>query len=49
LHLTTARKTDIDQPEHFSTIFIHMAHPDAQPAPGTQAGQVPAAIEEAES
>ncbi len=45
LHLTTARKTDIDQPEHFSTIYIDVAHPDAQPAPGTQAGEIPAAIE----
>lgn len=46
LHLTTARKTDIDQPEHFSTIFITLASADAQPAPGTQAGEVPAALEE---
>jgi segregation and condensation protein A len=45
LHLTTARKTDIDQPEAFSTIYVSVAHPDAQPAPGTQAGEVPAAHE----
>ena len=45
LHLTTARKTDLDQPVHFSTIYITVASPDAQPAAGTQAGEVPAAEE----
>lgn len=41
LHLTTARKTDIDQPEHFSTIYIMVASPNVMPAPGTQAGEIP--------
>jgi chromatin segregation and condensation protein Rec8/ScpA/Scc1 (kleisin family) len=45
LHLTTARRTDLDQPEAFSTIYITVASPDAQPAAGTQAGHVPAALE----
>jgi segregation and condensation protein A len=49
LHLTTARRTDIDQPEHFSTIYITVAHPDAKPAAGTQAGEIPTQVPEAES
>lgn len=48
LHLTTARRTDLNQPEAFSTIFITVARPDAQPAPGTQAGQVPTQVMEEE-
>jgi segregation and condensation protein A len=49
LHLTTARKTDIEQPEHFSTIYISVAHPDARPAPGTQAGEIPTQVMEVEN
>lgn len=45
LHLTTARRTDIEQPEHFSTIFVDITNPNIRPAEGTQAGEVPAAAE----
>jgi segregation and condensation protein A len=48
LKLTTARKTDIEQPTHLSTIYISVAKPDAQPAPGTQAGSVPTQVPQQE-
>lgn len=41
LHLTTARKTDLEQPEHFGTIYITLAQAGLEAAPGTEVGQVP--------
>ncbi len=41
LHLTTARKTDLDQPEHFSTIYITLAQSGLEAAAGTEVGSVP--------
>ncbi len=41
LHLTTARKTDLDQPEHFSTIYITLAQAGLEAAPGTEIGTAP--------
>ena len=41
LHLTTARKTDMDQPEHFSTIYITLAQAGLEAAPGVQVGEMP--------
>jgi segregation and condensation protein A len=43
LHLTTARKTDMEQPEHFSTIYITLAQEGLQAAPGVEVGEMPGA------